>query len=226
MYARSRSPIAPRTRASRLACSLPPLHPTRAPEHSSPRPLRTWQDASSFNQPLDWDVAQVTNMEDMFHVSPGRCPIAPGVSGVPDQICLRLDACLRDSSLVEECKECFLLLYEVPPALYSPLRPRRVPVDFCPRRRDELPTTRDECVFVVYDDTRRSRCASIHSITLLTYLACNMYDTELRSTRILCGTPYTGTDGRWNGANSPIDPWQHGHEGGAERGGRRVYSPD
>ena len=21
-----------------------------------------------------------------------------------------------------------------------------------------------------------------------------------------------GTDGRWNGANSPIDPWQHGHE--------------
>jgi hypothetical protein len=23
-----------------------------------------------------------------------------------------------------------------------------------------------------------------------------------------------GTDGRWNGANSPIDPWQHGHEGG------------
>ena len=27
-----------------------------------------------------------------------------------------------------------------------------------------------------------------------------------------------GTDGRWNGANSPIDPWQHGNEGGAERG--------
>ena len=30
-----------------------------------------------------------------------------------------------------------------------------------------------------------------------------------------------GTDGRWNDANSPIDPWQHGHEGGAERGWRR-----
>ena len=32
------------------------------------------------------------------------------------------------------------------------------------------------------------------------------------------GTRYMGTDGRWNGANSPIGPWQHGHEGGAERG--------
>ena len=31
-----------------------------------------------------------------------------------------------------------------------------------------------------------------------------------------------GTDGRWNGANSPIDPWQHGNEGGAERGDRRT----
>ena len=31
-------------------------------------------------------------------------------------------------------------------------------------------------------------------------------------------TPYMGTDGRWNGANSPIDPWQHGNEGGVERG--------
>ena len=27
-----------------------------------------------------------------------------------------------------------------------------------------------------------------------------------------------GTDGRLNGANSPIDPWQHGNEGGVERG--------
>ena len=26
-----------------------------------------------------------------------------------------------------------------------------------------------------------------------------------------------GTDGRRNGANSPIGPWQHGYEGGAER---------
>ena len=25
------------------------------------------------------------------------------------------------------------------------------------------------------------------------------------------------------GANSPVDPWQHGHEGGAERGDRRVF---
>ena len=34
-----------------------------------------------------------------------------------------------------------------------------------------------------------------------------------------------GTDGRWNGANSPIDPWlatRGGHEGGAERGDRRI----
>ena len=34
------------------------------------------------------------------------------------------------------------------------------------------------------------------------------------------GTAYMGTDGRWNGANSPIGPWQHGYEGGAERGYR------
>jgi hypothetical protein len=31
-----------------------------------------------------------------------------------------------------------------------------------------------------------------------------------------CGTSYLGTDGRWNGANSPIGPY----EGGAERGYR------
>ena len=36
------------------------------------------------------------------------------------------------------------------------------------------------------------------------------------------GTPYMGTDGRWNGANSPIDPWRHGNEGGVERGYWRV----
>ena len=35
-------------------------------------------------------------------------------------------------------------------------------------------------------------------------------------------TPYMGTDGRWNGANSPIDPWRHGNEGGVERGDWRV----
>ena len=39
------------------------------------------------------------------------------------------------------------------------------------------------------------------------------------------GTPYMGTDGRWNGANSPIDPWQHGHEGGAGRGDRKDHLP-
>ena len=33
-------------------------------------------------------------------------------------------------------------------------------------------------------------------------------------------------DGRWNGTNSLIGPWRHGYEGGAKRGGRRVYSPD
>ena len=45
-------------------------------------------------------------------------------------------------------------------------------------------------------------------------------DTQARA---YYGTPYMGTDGRWNGANSPIDPWQHGNEGGAERGDRRAY---
>ena len=50
----------------------------RAPEHPSPPPLRTWQEASRFNQPLDWDVAQVTSMRDMFQVRPGLLPsIAP-----------------------------------------------------------------------------------------------------------------------------------------------------
>ena len=29
-----------------------------------------------------------------------------------------------------------------------------------------------------------------------------------------------------SGANSPIDPWQHGHEGGAERGDRMDHSAD
>ena len=49
-----------------------------------------------------------------------------------------------------------------------------------------------------------------HLIYLLTYL--------LR-------TSYMGTDGRWNDANSPIDPWQHRHEGGAERGDRKDHLP-
>ena len=31
------------------------------------------------------------------------------------------------------------------------------------------------------------------------------------------GTPYMGTAGQQNGANSPIGSWQHGYEGGAER---------
>ena len=35
-------------------------------------------------------------------------------------------------------------------------------------------------------------------------------------------TRYLGTDGRWNGANSPIGPWQRGYEGGVERGDWRV----
>ena len=36
--------------------------------------------------------------------------------------------------------------------------------------------------------------------------------------RAYYSTSYLGTDGRWNGANSPIGSWQHGYEGGAERG--------
>ena len=47
------------------------------PEHSTPPPLRTWQDASSFNQPLNWDVAQVTGMYNTFNVRLGRSHIAP-----------------------------------------------------------------------------------------------------------------------------------------------------
>jgi hypothetical protein len=39
------------------------------------------------------------------------------------------------------------------------------------------------------------------------------------------GTSYMGTDGRRNDANSPIDPWRHGHEGGAERGDRMDHLP-
>ena len=36
--------------------------------------------------------------------------------------------------------------------------------------------------------------------------------------RYNCGTSYLGTDGRWSGANSPIGPWSHGYEGGAQAG--------
>ena len=35
--------------------------------------------------------------------------------------------------------------------------------------------------------------------------------------RAYYGTFYLGTDGRQNGANSPIGSWQHEYEGGAER---------
>ena len=46
--------------------------------------------------------------------------------------------------------------------------------------------------------------------------------------RAYYSTPYMGTDGRWNGANSPIDPWQHGNEGGVERGflPADIFSPE
>ena len=40
--------------------------------------------------------------------------------------------------------------------------------------------------------------------------------------RAYYSTLYMGTDGRWHGANSPIDPWRHGNEGGVERGYWRV----
>ena len=49
-----------------------------------------------------------------------------------------------------------------------------------------------------------------------------MHRLEDTQARTYYGTPYMGTDGRWNGANSPIDPWQHGNEGGVERGDRRT----
>ena len=47
-----------------------------------------------------------------------------------------------------------------------------------------------------------------------------MHRLEDTQARTYYGTPYMGADGRWNGANSPIDPWQHGNEGGVERGDR------
>ena len=51
-------------------CPIPPAARASAP-------LRSWQGASDFNQPLEWDVASVTSMFSMFNVSPGRCPIPP-----------------------------------------------------------------------------------------------------------------------------------------------------
>ena len=33
------------------------------------------------------------------------------------------------------------------------------------------------------------------------------------------GTRYLGTDGRWNGANSLIGPWRHGHTRAGPNGG-------
>ena len=44
--------------------------------------------------------------------------------------------------------------------------------------------------------------------------------TEQNARQSPSGTNYLGTDGPWNGANSPIGPWSHGYEGGAERGYR------
>ena len=70
----ARCPIAP-PHASLPPCLQPAASaPHAAPEQSSPPPLRTWQGASSFNQPLDWDVARVTSMYFMFYVRPEPLP--------------------------------------------------------------------------------------------------------------------------------------------------------
>ena len=45
-----------------------------------------------------------------------------------------------------------------------------------------------------------------------------MHWLEYTWARTYYSTPYMGTDGRWNGANSSIDPWQRGNESGVERG--------
>ena len=65
-----------------------------------------------------------------------------------------------------------------------------------------------------------------HLITGLT-LNKHTYASVSRNTyaRAHYRTSYMGTDGRWNDANSPIDPWQHRHEGGAERGDRKDHLP-
>ena len=78
--------VLPHCATARKPPALPTArrHNPPSPEHTSPLPLRTsWQGASSLNQPLDWDVAQVTNMRLMFNVRPGRCPIAPPHACLP-----------------------------------------------------------------------------------------------------------------------------------------------
>ena len=55
---------------SRGRCPIPPAARASAP-------LRTWQGADNFDQPLEWDVASVTYMSSMFSVSLGsRQPVA------------------------------------------------------------------------------------------------------------------------------------------------------
>ena len=59
-----------------------------------------------------------------------------------------------------------------------------------------------------FEDYRGTRIINLQTYALVSGCMAHSY----------CGTRYLGTDGRWDGANSPIDPWRHGHEGGAERG--------
>jgi hypothetical protein len=54
-----------------------------------------------------------------------------------------------------------------------------------------------------------------HGTPIITEQTCLCIDTW--HTHTSYGTLYMGTDGRWNGANSPIGSWQHGYEGGVER---------
>ena len=74
-----------------------------------------------------------------------------------------------------------------------------------------------------FEDYRGTRIINLpprHNRALTNILVHRLDGAEARA---YYGTPYMGTDGRRNGANSPIDPWQHGHEGGTGRGDRRDF---
>ena len=55
--------------------SRPPLHTLRAPNCTAQSPAAT----SSFNQPVNFDTSNVTDMDHMFHVCLPRCPAPQSV---------------------------------------------------------------------------------------------------------------------------------------------------
>ena len=67
-------------------------------------------------------------------------------------------------------------------------------------------------------------CAARRWFGLISYIRMQRLGDTLAHTYY--GTPYMGTDGRWNGCEQPDRPRSRGYEGGAERGGRCALPTD